>query len=205
MGAQLKLRNFWPLTPDSSFSTPYISVARSTRTVSARSTKSRDVGLPAVPSWRQGQHLSPPAGPSSLTRFNLSGSKDTPSSRTLPRLPGPSISGASTWPTHWLKTGTLGPSPSHRFPPFRSILFYSTICKCRPLPTTPGSGSELRAPLQPAIARCTSKQSKAVLGHLGRVTSTTASACWRDFTAMANDLTPPVDFHHPPTPTLHDS
>ena len=55
--------------------------------------------------------------------------------------------------------------------------------------------------LQPAIARCNSKQIKAVLGHLGRVTSTTASACWRDFTAMAKDLTPPVDFHHPPTPT----
>ena len=33
--------------------------------------------------------------------------------------------------------------------------------------------------LQPHIARCTRKQIKAVLGHIGRVTSTTASACWR--------------------------
>ena len=55
--------------------------------------------------------------------------------------------------------------------------------------------------LQPAIAGCTRKQIKAVLGHLGRVTSTTASACWRDFAAMAKDLTPLVDFHHPPAPT----
>ena len=47
--------------------------------------------------------------------------------------------------------------------------------------------------LQPQIARCTRKQIKAVLGYIGRVTSSTASACWRHFAAMAKDLPPPVD------------
>ena len=44
--------------------------------------------------------------------------------------------------------------------------------------------------LQPHIARCTRKQIKAVLGHIGRVTSTTASACWRHFAAMAKEISP---------------
>ena len=55
--------------------------------------------------------------------------------------------------------------------------------------------------LHPDIARCTRKQIKAVLGHIGRVTSSTAAACWRDFTAMAKDLSPPVDPSRPPAPT----
>ena len=54
--------------------------------------------------------------------------------------------------------------------------------------------------LQPEIARCTRKQIKAVLGHIGRVTSTTAATCWRDFTAIAKDLSPPRD--PSPTPAL---
>ena len=48
--------------------------------------------------------------------------------------------------------------------------------------------------LRPEIANCTRKQLQAVLGHIGRVTSTTATACWRDFLAMARELPPP-----PPT------
>ena len=55
--------------------------------------------------------------------------------------------------------------------------------------------------LQPDIARCTRKQIKAVLGHIGRVTSAMAAACWREFTAMAKDLSPPADPRHPPAPT----
>ena len=54
--------------------------------------------------------------------------------------------------------------------------------------------------LQPDIARCTRKQIKAVLGHIGRVTSATAAACWRDFTAMAKDIAPSPDPPHPPAP-----
>ena len=46
------------------------------------------------------------------------------------------------------------------------------------------------------IRNCALHQTKAVLGRIGQVTSTTASACWRDFTAMAKDLSPPAD----PTP-----
>ena len=56
------------------------------------------------------------------------------------------------------------------------------------------------ASLQPEIARCTSKQIKAVLGLIGRVTNTTTEACWREFRAMANDLNPPADYFPPPTP-----
>ena len=55
--------------------------------------------------------------------------------------------------------------------------------------------------LQPEIARCTRKQIKAVLGHIGRVTSTTAATCWRDLTAMAKDLSPPRDPSPPPALT----
>ena len=45
--------------------------------------------------------------------------------------------------------------------------------------------------LRPEIANCTRKQLQAVLGHIGRVTSSTATACWREFLAMARELTPP--------------
>ena len=55
--------------------------------------------------------------------------------------------------------------------------------------------------LQPDIARCTRKQIKAVLGHIGRVTSTTSAACWRDFTAMAKDISSHIDPRPPPAPT----
>ena len=55
--------------------------------------------------------------------------------------------------------------------------------------------------LQPDIARCTRKQIKAVLGHIGRVTSATATTCWRDFTAIVKDLSPPLDPSPPPAPT----
>ena len=51
--------------------------------------------------------------------------------------------------------------------------------------------------LQPHIARYNRKQIKAVLGHIGRVTSSTASACWRHLAAMAKDLSPPgTSSHH---------
>ena len=44
--------------------------------------------------------------------------------------------------------------------------------------------------LRPEIASCTRKQLHAVLRHIGRVTSSTATACWRDFQAMARELSP---------------
>ena len=56
--------------------------------------------------------------------------------------------------------------------------------------------------LQPHIARCTRKQIKAVLGHIGRVTSSTASTCWRHFTAMAQDIAPHQDQSPPPMPMV---
>ena len=56
--------------------------------------------------------------------------------------------------------------------------------------------------LQPEIARCTLKQIKAVLRHIGRVTSSTTTACWRDFTAMAKDLSSPADPSPPPAPMV---
>ena len=56
--------------------------------------------------------------------------------------------------------------------------------------------------LQPQIARCSRKQIKAVLGHIGRVTSSTASACWRHFAAMAKDLYPPMDQFPPFMPMV---
>ena len=56
--------------------------------------------------------------------------------------------------------------------------------------------------LQPQIARCTRKQIKTVLGHIGRVTSSTASSCWRHFAAMARDLSPPRDQFPPPLPLV---
>ena len=52
--------------------------------------------------------------------------------------------------------------------------------------------------LRPEIASCTRKQLQAVLGHIGRVTSSTATACWRDFLAMARELSPPS--YAPPIP-----
>ena len=52
--------------------------------------------------------------------------------------------------------------------------------------------------LQPCIARCTRKQIKAVLGHIGRVTSSTASTCWRHFAAMGKTPPPPGTSSHRP-------
>ena len=52
--------------------------------------------------------------------------------------------------------------------------------------------------LRPGIASCTRKQLQAVLGHIGRITSTTATACWREFLAMARELSPPS--FDPPLP-----
>ena len=54
--------------------------------------------------------------------------------------------------------------------------------------------------LRPQIAGCTRKQKKAVLGHIGRITQSTTSACWRHFAAMARELTLPPAAPHPPTP-----
>ena len=42
--------------------------------------------------------------------------------------------------------------------------------------------------LRPEIANCTRKQLQAVLDHIGRVTSSTATACWREFMALAREL-----------------
>ena len=49
--------------------------------------------------------------------------------------------------------------------------------------------------LRPEIANCTRKQIKTVLGQIGWITSSTASACWRDFTAMVLE----VNILHPNT------
>ena len=46
------------------------------------------------------------------------------------------------------------------------------------------------ASLKPVIARCSRKQIKAVLGHVGGITCSTTSACWRNFLAMARELDP---------------
>ena len=54
--------------------------------------------------------------------------------------------------------------------------------------------------LQPQIARCTRKQIKAVLGHIGRITCATTTACWRDFIILERDLAPPHDDSPPPLP-----
>ena len=54
--------------------------------------------------------------------------------------------------------------------------------------------------LRPHIARCRRKQIKAVLGHIGRITQTTTSACWRRFAAIARELNPPSAAPHPPPP-----
>ena len=56
------------------------------------------------------------------------------------------------------------------------------------------------AALRPEIANCTRKQIKVVVGHIGRITSSTATACWRDFLTMARELTPPPP--DPPAPQL---
>ena len=55
--------------------------------------------------------------------------------------------------------------------------------------------------LQPEIARCSRKQIKAVLGHIGRITCATTTACWRDFIRMERDLAPPQDASPPPLPS----
>ena len=54
--------------------------------------------------------------------------------------------------------------------------------------------------LRPLIARCSRKQIKAVLGHIGRITQSTTSACWRQFAAMARELNPPPAAPPPPLP-----
>ena len=54
--------------------------------------------------------------------------------------------------------------------------------------------------LRPMITRCTIKQIKAVLGHIGQITQSTTSACWRRFAAMARELNPPPANPHPPIP-----
>ena len=54
--------------------------------------------------------------------------------------------------------------------------------------------------LRPEIASCTRKQIKAVLGHIGRITSSTAAACWREFMAMARELSPSLLDPPPRTP-----
>ena len=53
--------------------------------------------------------------------------------------------------------------------------------------------------LQPEIARCTRKQIKAVLGHIGRITCATTAACWRDFTLLSRELTVSSDVLPPPS------
>ena len=55
--------------------------------------------------------------------------------------------------------------------------------------------------LQPEIARCTRKQIKAVLGHIGRITCATTTASWRDFILLSRELTSSLDALPPPTPT----
>ena len=52
--------------------------------------------------------------------------------------------------------------------------------------------------LRPEIVSCTRKQLQAVLRHIGRVTISTATACWREFLAMARELPPPL--YDPPIP-----
>ena len=57
------------------------------------------------------------------------------------------------------------------------------------------------AALQPEIARCSRKQIKTVLGHIGRITCATTTACWRDFIIMTRDLSPTQEDSPPPLPT----
>ena len=54
--------------------------------------------------------------------------------------------------------------------------------------------------LRPEIAHCTRKQIKAVLSQFGRITSSTAAACWREFSAMARELSPLPTDSVPPRP-----
>ena len=56
--------------------------------------------------------------------------------------------------------------------------------------------------LRPEIALCSRKQLKVVLGHIGRITSSTAAACWRDFTAMAREHLPTISAAAPPRPLM---
>ena len=58
--------------------------------------------------------------------------------------------------------------------------------------------------LRPEIAHCTRKQIKAVLRQIGRLTSSTAAACWQDFTAMARDLSPLPTTTFVPRPLVED-
>ena len=54
--------------------------------------------------------------------------------------------------------------------------------------------------LQHEIARCTRKQIKAVLGHIGSITCATTAACWRDFILFSRELTASSDALPPPSP-----
>ena len=54
--------------------------------------------------------------------------------------------------------------------------------------------------LRPMITRCTIKEIKAVLVHIGRITHSTTSACWRQYAAMTRELNPLPANPHPPTP-----
>ena len=56
--------------------------------------------------------------------------------------------------------------------------------------------------LQPEISRCSRKQIKAVLGHIGRITCATTAACWRDFILLARETTSNPDALPPPTPLV---
>ena len=56
--------------------------------------------------------------------------------------------------------------------------------------------------LQPEIARCSRKQIKAVLSHIGRITGATTAACWRDFIQLARELPSSSDALPPPTPPV---
>ena len=49
--------------------------------------------------------------------------------------------------------------------------------------------------LRSDIANCTRKQLQTVLGHIGRVTSASSTASWREFMALARELSPPTYDH----------
>ena len=58
--------------------------------------------------------------------------------------------------------------------------------------------------LQPEIARCTRKQIKAVVGHIGRITCATTTACWHDLILSSRELTASSDVLPPPLRRLRD-
>ena len=73
-------------------------------------------------------------------------------------------------------------------------------------PWTASSNISEFTPLTTIIARRNSAPKSALPllhggkreGHIGRVTSSTATACWREFLAMTRELSPP--FYDAPTP-----